>query len=86
MDVATFSRFKRKDRKERKEKERNTLCLNLSAMNIAGALVICLCPHVFVDLILSSSPLKILLGKLELSTTINNNIISKPRGPYLPLS
>ena len=30
--------------------------------------------------------LKILYGKLELSTTIINIIISKPRGPYLPLS
>ena len=30
--------------------------------------------------------LKILHRKLELSTTINNIIISKPRGPYLPLS
>ena len=30
--------------------------------------------------------LKILHGKLELSTTMNNIIISKPRGPYLPLS
>ena len=35
---------------------------------------------------ISYSPLKILYGKLELSTTINNNTISKPRGPYLPLS
>ena len=34
---------------------------------------------------MSYSPLKILHGKLELSTTINNNIISKSRGPYLPL-
>ena len=31
------------------------------------------------------SPLKTLHGKLKLSTKINNNI-SKPRGPYLPLS
>ena len=30
--------------------------------------------------------LKILHGKLELSTMIINIIISKPRGPYLPLS
>ena len=29
---------------------------------------------------------KILHGKLELSTMIINIIISKPRGPYLPLS
>ena len=30
--------------------------------------------------------LKILHGKLELLTTIINIIISKPRGPYFPLS
>ena len=35
---------------------------------------------------MSYSPLKILHGKLGLSTTINNEIISKPRGPCLPLA
>ena len=39
MDFDTFSRFKRKDRKETKEKERTD-------SNIAGALIIFLCPHV----------------------------------------
>ena len=34
---------------------------------------------------MSYSPLKMLHGKLELPTT-NNNILSPPRCPYLPLS
>ena len=34
---------------------------------------------------MSYSPLKILHGKLELPTT-NDNILSQPRCPYLPLS
>ena len=35
---------------------------------------------------MSYSPLKTLHWKLELSTTVNNNILSQPRSPYLPLS
>ena len=35
---------------------------------------------------MSYSPLKTLHWKLELPTTVNNNILSQPRGPCLPLS
>ena len=44
-----------------------------------------LSPHVILAYFVLYFPLKILYGKLELSTTIINIIISKPRGPYLPL-
>ena len=48
MDFATFSRFKRKERKkkENKIKERHVFVFDIVAGNIAGALIICLCPHI----------------------------------------